>query len=30
MATATDRQKTAKENFAAPESAERKFSLLVV
>ena len=30
MATATDRQKTAKENFAAPESGERKVSLLVV
>src|ERR1051326_6546694 len=30
MTTATDRQKTAKENFAAPESGERKVSLLVV
>src|SRR5689334_9610781 len=30
MATATDRQKTAKENFSAPESGERKVSLLVV
>src|SRR5919108_1176643 len=30
MATATDRQKTAKENFAAPDSGERKVSLLVV
>src|SRR5215831_6190669 len=30
MATATDRQKTAKENFVAPESGERKVSLLVV
>jgi DNA-binding response OmpR family regulator len=30
MATATDRQKTAKENFAVPDSGERKVSLLVV
>src|SRR5215203_4459365 len=30
MATATDRQKTAKENFAIPDSGERKVSLLVV
>src|SRR5258707_4394937 len=30
MATATDRQKTAKENFAVPDSSERKVSLLVV
>src|SRR5678810_577908 len=30
MATATDRQKTAKENFTVPESGERKVSLLVV
>jgi DNA-binding response OmpR family regulator len=30
MATATDRQKTAKENFSVPDSGERKVSLLVV
>src|SRR4029078_12548288 len=30
MATATDRQKTAKENCAVPDSGERKVSLLVV
>src|SRR3982750_1757144 len=30
MATATDRQKTAKENFAVPDSGERKVSLVVV
>src|SRR5690349_9581968 len=30
MATATDRQKTVKENFSSPESGERKVSLLVV
>src|SRR5918911_62636 len=30
MATATDRQKTAKENFTVPEAGERKVSLLVV
>src|SRR5499433_628921 len=30
MATATDRQKIAKENFTVPEAGERKVSLLVV
>ncbi len=30
MATATDRQKTAKENFTIPDAGERKVSLLVV
>src|SRR6266481_3518488 len=30
MATATDRQKTAKENFTLPDAGERKVSLLVV
>ena len=30
MATATDRQKTAKENFTVPDTGERKVSLLVV
>src|SRR3954469_5489007 len=30
MATATDRQKTAKENFSVPDSGERKTALLVV
>src|SRR5947207_9663556 len=30
MPTATDRQKTAKENFAVPDAGERKVSLLVV
>src|SRR5687768_8766051 len=30
MATATDRQKTAKEGFPVPDSGERKVSLLVV
>src|SRR5438552_11155555 len=30
MATATDRQKTAKENFTIPDAGERKISLLVV
>src|SRR5258708_35218856 len=30
MATATDRQKTAKENFSTPDAGERKVSLLVV
>src|SRR6266480_6482577 len=30
MATATDRQKSAKENFTAPDTGERKVALLVV
>ena len=30
MATATDRQKTAKENFTVPDAGERKVTLLVV